>query len=75
MDQIIQVVIQASICKRDLSGDKLKAKSSDIYCGRLYIKCYNFCQQCENYFVTIEATEPNQIPFATSFFQNQINFD
>ncbi len=38
------------------------------------MKCYNFYQQCEDYFATARATEPNQILFATSFLWNQINF-
>ncbi len=35
---------------------------------------YNFCQQCEDYFTTIRAHEPNEILFATFFFWNRINF-
>ena len=46
---------------------KLKAYSMDIYCGKSYINCYNFCQQCEDYFATARATGSIQIPFATSF--------
>ena len=36
--------------------------------------CYNFCQKCEDYFVTAGATGPTQIPFAASFLRNRISF-
>ncbi len=38
------------------------------------MECYNFCQQCKDYFVTCGATRPNQIPFAAFFLRDQINF-
>ncbi len=56
------------------SGDKLKAKTPDVYCGRSYMECYSFYQQCEDYFATCGATGPNRILFAASFLQDQINF-
>ena len=34
-------------CKR-----LLKARTSDVYQNRSYIKCYNFCQQYKNRFAT-----------------------
>ena len=33
----------------------LKAKFLDLYYSKSYIKCYNFCQQYENYFATANA--------------------
>ena len=36
--------------------------------------CYNFCQQCENYFATTRATGPTRIFFAVSFLQDRISF-
>ncbi len=38
------------------------------------MECYNFCQQCEDYFATYAATGPNRIPFGASFLRNRINF-
>ena len=38
------------------------------------MECYNFCQQCEDYFATAGAKGPNRIPFAASFLRNRINF-
>ena len=35
--------------------------------------CYNFCQQCEDYFATAGATGPTRIPFATSFLRDRIS--
>ncbi len=38
------------------------------------MECYNFCQQCEDYFAICGATGPNQIQFAASFLRDRINF-
>ncbi len=71
MDHLLQTFFQAL---KDGSGNKLKAKISDVYCGRSHIEYYNFCQQCENHFTTCEANGPNRIPFVASFLRNRINF-
>ena len=36
--------------------------------------CYNFCQQCEDYFATAGATGSTWIPFATFFLRDRISF-
>ena len=54
--------------------EKLKARSPDVYHRKYYIDCYNFCQQCEDYFATIGATGPTRIPFAASFLWDRISF-
>ncbi len=41
LDKIIQTILQTS---KSGSGDKLKAKTPDVYRGRSHIECYNFCQ-------------------------------
>lgn len=51
----------------------LKAKLSDVYCGKSYIECYNFCQQCKNYFANAGAKGPNGILFTPFFLRNYIN--
>ncbi len=71
LDRIIQTFFHVS---KGGSGDKLKAKTPDVYRGRSHMECYNFCQQCEDHFATCGATGPNRIPFAASFLQDQINF-
>ena len=38
------------------------------------MKCYNFCQQCEDHFATAGAKGPNCILFAISFLRDRINF-
>ena len=38
--------------------EKLKARSPDLYREKSHMDCYNFCQQCEDYFATVGATEP-----------------
>ena len=42
----------------EVSRKKLKACSPDIYCEKSHMDCYNFCQQCEDYFATTGATGP-----------------
>ncbi len=71
LDRIIQTFIRVS---KEGSGEKLKDKTLDVYRGRSHIECYNFCQQCEDYFATCGATKPNRIPFVASFLQDQIHF-
>ena len=58
----------------EVPQEKLKARSQDVYRGKSYIDCYNFCQQYEEYFATDRATGPTQILFAASFFQDRISF-
>ena len=36
--------------------------------------CYNFCQQCENYFATAGTAGTYKISCAISFLRNRINF-
>lgn len=59
LQQNIQSVLQAQVPKRRLSGDKLKAKSPDVYCTKFHLECYNFCQPYKNHFATVGATELN----------------
>ena len=54
--------------------EKLKACSLDMYRGKSHMDCYNFCQQCEDYFATIGVTGPTRIPFAASFLWDRISF-
>ena len=54
--------------------EKLKTRSLDVYCGKSYMDCYNFCQQCKNYFATARTIGPTQTSFAASFFQDRISF-
>ena len=74
--EIIMTVLEAQALASTLAPapiisevlrDKLKAHSPDVYHEKFHMDCYNFCQQCEDYFATIGATEPTQIPFAVSF--------
>ena len=52
----------------------LKARSPDVYYEKSHMDCYNFCQQWENYFVTVGAIGANRIFFATSFLKDRISF-
>ncbi len=71
LDRIIQTFLQNL---NSGSGDKLKAKTLNIYRGRSHMECYNFCQQCEDHFATCGAIGSNQIPFVATFLRNRINF-
>ncbi len=71
MDHLLQTFFQAS---KGGSGDKLKAKTPDVYRGMSHMECYNFCQQCEDHFATCGAIGPNRILFAASFLRDRINF-
>ena len=55
-------------CKRPL-----KAKVPEVYYDKLHINCYNFCQQCKDYFETSEAIGANRTPFAAFFLCGNIN--
>ena len=52
----------------------LKARSLKTYLGKSHIDCYQFYQQCENYFKTSGAIEMNCTLFTASFFRDTISF-
>ena len=54
--------------------EKLKTRFPDLYCGKSHMDCYNFCQQCEDYFAIARVTGPTRIPLATSFLRDRISF-
>ena len=54
--------------------EKRKVRSPDVYRGKSYVDCYNFCQQCENYFATAETTGLTRTPFAMFFLRDRISF-
>ena len=45
----------------------LKARFPELYRGKTHIECYNFIQQCENYFAIAGAKKPNRVLFAATF--------
>ena len=50
----------------------LKARFPDLYYDNLHMDCYQFCQQCEDYFETAGAKKPNKIPFALLFLRGLV---
>ena len=68
LDKIIQTFFYSSKCGS--LGNKLKAKTLNVYCNRFHIECYNFCQQYKDHFAIAGATGPYQIPFAAFFLQD-----
>ena len=74
MDSILQAQVVCPTEPASHQEDQLKAMLPDFYYGKSHMKCYHFCQQCENHFDTADAIGFNRIPFATSFLCNQISF-
>ena len=75
LQRILKVVLETEVLVYNKSCEKpLKTRSSDVYRGKSYMECYNFCQQYENHFATARAMGRNRIPFAASFLCNRINF-
>ena len=50
-----------------------KAKVPKMYYGKSHMDCYHFCQQCKDYFETIEATRINRTLFVASFLYGSIS--
>ena len=75
LQRIFQTVLKAWAPPSNGPREKpLKAKLPDVYCGKSHIECYNFCQQCEDYFTIARAKGPNRILFAAFFLRDRINF-
>ena len=70
---LVPALVPAPVVSKVLR-EKLKAHSLDVYRGKFHMDCYNFCQQCKNYFATAGATGPTRILFAVSFFRDRISF-
>ena len=82
LQRILKAVLEArapalaptlALVNFEVPQEKVKAHSPDVYRRKSHIDCYNFCQQCKDYFATIRATGPTQILFATSFFGDRIS--
>ena len=58
----------------EMPRKKLKARFPDVYRGKSHMDCYNFYQQCEDYFATAKAMRPTRILFAMSFLRDRISF-
>ena len=75
LQRILRTVLKAQAPPFDGPREKpLKARSSDVYCGKSHMEFYNFYQQYEDHFATAGAKGPNRILFAASFFRDHINF-
>ena len=76
LQRILKTVLEARAptTSEEPRDKPLKARSSDVYRGKSHMECYNFCQQCEDYFATAGARVANRIPFAASFLRDRISF-
>ncbi len=57
---------------RDDADRPLKPRNPDLYYGHLHMKCYYFCQQCEDHFEVAESLGHQRIPFAAGFLKERI---
>ena len=62
-----QTKIDSESCKQ-----LLKAQFLDLYYGNSHMGCYQFRQQCKDYFETAGAKKPNRILFAASFLRELV---
>ena len=75
LQKILRTVLKARAPPSNGCHKKpLKARSFDVYHGKFYIECYNFCQQCEDHFIIIGPKGPNRIFFTSAFLHDRINF-
>ena len=75
LQKIFRTILEAQASSSDRPYEKqLKARSPEIYYGKSHMECYNFCQQCKDYFAIAGGKSSNYILFATSFLHNCINF-
>ena len=49
-----------------------KAWFPNLYYDNLHMDCYQFCQQCKDYFETAGAKRPNRILFAALFLRGSV---
>lgn len=71
IQEIICIVIEARFTA--VKGPHecfLKAYFFDVYKNNNKIVCYNFCQQCKNYFAIARAKGLKHIFFVVSFLQD-----
>ena len=52
----------------------LKARFPELYYGKTHMECYNFCQQCKDYFATTGAKRPHRVLFITTLLRDQALF-
>ncbi len=57
---------------RDDTDRLLKPRNPNLYYGHLYMECYYFCQQWEEYFEIMRSLGHKRVPFATSFLKDYI---
>ena len=74
LQKILRTVFKAQAPSDGAREKPLKARLCDVYCGKFHIECYNFCQQCEDHFVTDGAKGLNRILFVAFFLRDHINF-
>ena len=68
MQDIIQTVMETRLAVIEGPQELLfKPRFLDVYWDDNHIACYNFCQQCENYFAITGVKGSNYILFAVFF--------
>ncbi len=57
---------------RDDIDRPLKLRNPNPYYGHLYIKCYYFCQQCEDHFEVVGSLGHKRVLFTAVFLKDYI---
>ena len=75
--QFIKAYLEAQVpCQTEVGPEPckqpLKAQFPDLYYDNLHMDCYQFCQQCKDYFKTARAKKTNRILFAALFLRGLV---
>lgn len=75
LQKIFKIILKTQAFLFNRSCKKsLKARLPNIYFDKCHIECYNFYQQCEDYYTIAGAKSLNCILFGAFFLRNCINF-
>ncbi len=68
------IVLAVSVSKeaRDNTNRPLKLRNPNPYYGNLHLKCYYFCQQCEDLFEVARSLGYEHVLFAPGFLKHRI---
>ena len=61
LQQIFKTILEARtrITFEESQNKFLKVCSPDVYCKKSYMEYYNFCQECEDFFIIARAKDIN----------------
>lgn len=67
------LLLMAKIWKpfKELLEQSLKPRALDVYKGKLHLDCYNFIQQCKDYFTTSDFQDCNPVFLQARFSRSK----